>query len=292
MEKGRKAPGFHYFPWGGSLRNLLQLKTVESQVAGKHRMLAEERRQKVQKIIEEHGRVTIEEIVDKFKISAVTARADLDVLAERGNAVRSHGGAVRLLNAAVDYPLRFKESLHHAEKVRIGQAAAQLLRPHQTIVLDSGTTTAQIARHIRNARVLPLTVITNALNVAYELAEAEGISLIMIGGILRSASSSFVGPQAERMLQDLHADHLFLAVDGLHPDAGYSTPDILEAQLNAMMIRIANEVTVVADASKFGRRSLSIIGRIECAKRIITDDRVDPEVAGALRAKGVELMIV
>jgi DeoR family transcriptional regulator, aga operon transcriptional repressor len=121
----------------------------------------------------------------------------------------------------------------------------------------------EVARHIRNARVLPLTVITNALNVAYELAEADGISLIMIGGILRSASSSFVGPQAERMLQDLHADHLFLAVDGLHPEAGYSTPDILEAQLNAMMIRIANEVTVVADASKFWRRSLSVIGKIE-----------------------------
>ena len=94
------------------------------------------------------------------------------------------------------------------------------------------------------------------------------------------------------MLHDLHADHLFLAVDGLHLDAGYSTPDILESQLNAMMIRIANEVTVVADASKFGRRSLSIIGKIECAKRIITDDRVDPEIAAALRAKGVELVIV
>jgi DeoR family transcriptional regulator of aga operon len=199
---------------------------------------------------------------------------------------------VRLLSAVVDYPLRFKESLHHAEKVRIGAAAAQVLRPHQTIILDSGTTTAQIARQIKTARVLPLTVITNALNVAYELAETEGISLIMIGGILRSASSSFVGPQAERMLHDLHADHLFLAVDGLHPDAGYSTPDILEAQLNAMMIRISNEVTVVADASKFGRRSLSIIGKIECAKRIITDDRVDTEMANALRAKGVELVVV
>src|SRR5437773_2698089 len=163
-------------------------------------MLAEERRQQVQKIVEERGRVTIEEIVEKFNVSAVTARTDLDVLAERGSAMRSHGGAVRLLSAVVDYPLRFKESLHHAEKARIGVAAAQILRPHQTIILDSGTTTAQIARQIKTARVLPLTVITNALNVAYELAETEGISLIMIGGILRSASSSFVGPQAERML--------------------------------------------------------------------------------------------
>jgi DeoR family transcriptional regulator of aga operon len=255
-------------------------------------MLAEERRQKIREIIEEKGRITIEEIVSKLSVSAVTARSDLDVLAERGEAIRSHGGAVRQLNPGVDYPLRFKESIHHAEKVRIGHAALQLLRPHQTIILDSGTTTAQIARQIKTARIHRLTVITNALNVAYELAETEGVSLIMIGGILRRASSSFVGPQAERMLQDLHADYLFLGVDGLHPNVGYSTPDILEAQLNTIMIRISNEVTVVADASKFGRRSLSLIGKVECARRVITDDRVGKEDSDALRARGLELVIV
>jgi DeoR family transcriptional regulator, aga operon transcriptional repressor len=255
-------------------------------------MLAEERRQKIQEIIEEKGRITIEEIVSKFSVSAVTARSDLDVLAERGEVIRSHGGAVRQLNPGVDYPLRFKEGIHHAEKVRIGHAAVQLLRPHHTIILDSGTTTAQIARQIKTARIHPLTVITNALNVAYELAETEGVSLIMIGGILRRASSSFVGPQAERMLQDLHADYLFLGVDGLHLDVGYSTPDILEAQLNTIMIRISNEVTVVADASKFGRRSLSLIGKVECARRVITDDRVGKEDSDALRAKGLDLVIV
>jgi DeoR family transcriptional regulator of aga operon len=258
----------------------------------KRKMLAEERRREIQETIEEKGSMTIEEIVGRFAVSAVTARADLDVLAERGEAMRSRGGAVRRLNPAVDYPLRFKESIHHAEKVRIGHAAVQLLRPHHTVVLDSGTTTAQIARHLKSARIRPLTVITNALNVAYELAETDGVSLIMIGGILRRASNSFVGPQAERMLEDLHADHLFLAVDGLHPEAGYSTPDILEAQLNATMIRIANEVTVVADASKFGRRSLSLIGSISCARRVITDSRLGKEMADILREKGLELIIV
>ena len=152
-------------------------------------MLAEERRQKIQEIIEEKGKITVEDIAGKFNVSAVTARSDLDVLAERGEAMRSHGGAVRQLNPAVDYPLRFKETVHHAEKVRIGHAAARLIQPHQSIILDSGTTTVQIARQIKTARIHPLTVITNALNVAYELAETEGVSLIMIGGILRRASS-------------------------------------------------------------------------------------------------------
>jgi DeoR family transcriptional regulator of aga operon len=114
----------------------------------------------------------------------------------------------------------------------------------------------------------------------------------MIGGILRHASSSFVGPQAERMLQNLHADHLFLAVDGLHLDVGYTTPDILEAQLNNLMIRASNEVTVVADASKFGRISLAVIGNLECARRVITDNRVSKEVIEALRAKGLDPVIV
>jgi DeoR family transcriptional regulator of aga operon len=255
-------------------------------------LLAEERRQKVREIIEEKGRITVDDVVGKFNVSAVTARSDLDVLAKRGQVMRSHGGAVRQLNAVVDYPIRFKESVHHAEKVRIGQAAVQLIRPYDSIILDSGTTTVQIARQIKSARIHPLTVITHALNVAYELAETEGISLIVVGGILRPSSSSMVGPQAERMLQDLHADHLFLAVDGLHPDVGYCTPDILEAQLNALMIRISNEVTVVADASKFGRRSLSLIGAIDCARRIITDSSVSPQMAETLRAKGVEVVIV
>jgi len=255
-------------------------------------MLAEERRQKIQQIIEEKGKITVEDIAGRFSVSAVTARSDLDVLAKRGDVMRSHGGAVRQLNAVVDYPLRFKESIHHAEKVRIGHAAVQLIRPHHNIILDSGTTTVQIARQIKAARIHPLTIITNALNVAYELAETEGITLIVIGGILRPASSSMVGPQAERMLQDLHADHLFLGVDGLHPDVGYCTPDILEAQLNALMIRISNDVTVVADASKFGKRSLSVIATIECARRIITDARVSPEIADSVRAKGVEVAVV
>jgi len=257
-----------------------------------NRLLAEERRQKIREVLDRDGRVTIEDIVARFKVSAVTARTDLDTLSERGDALRSHGGAVRQLNPAVDYPLRFKEGIHHAEKARIGHAAAELIGPNQTIILDSGTTTAQIARRIKTAHIHPLTVITNALNIACELAEVEGVSLIVIGGLLRHASNSLVGPQAERMLADLHADHLFLAVDGLHPEEGFSTPDILEAQLNTVMIRVSSQVTVVADASKFGRRSLSLIGKLNCAQRIITDSRVSNDTAAAIRAKGLELVVV
>jgi DeoR family transcriptional regulator of aga operon len=256
------------------------------------RLLAEERRRKIVDLLNKHGRVTVEQLVSTMGVSAVTVRGDLDALSESGALVRSHGGAVRHLNPAEDYPLKFKQAIHHAEKARIGHAAAQLVHPSQTIILDSGTTTAQIARQLKLMKVRPLTVITNALNIAVELSDAHDVSLIMIGGLLRKVSNSFVGPQAERMLQDLHADHFFLGVDGLHPDAGFSTPDILEAQLNALMIRAANEVTAVADASKFYRRSLSIIANLDAVHRIITDDRIKPEMADTVRQKGVELLIV
>lgn len=256
------------------------------------RLLKEERHRKILDLLEREGRVTVDDLVKRFEVSSVTVRGDLDALSDSGMLVRSHGGAVRRLDASQDYPLRFKESIHHAEKARIGQAAVEMIRPNQTIILDSGTTTAQVVRQLKARKIRPLTVITNALNIAVELAEVQDVSLIMIGGLLRHVSNSFVGPQAERMLQDLHADHFFLAVDGLDPQLGLSTPDILEAQLNAVMIRVATQVTVVADASKFGRRSLSLIGGIESVQRVITDDRIPADIARAVREKGVELVVV
>ena len=256
------------------------------------RLLAEERRRKILELLEKDGRVTVNDLVERFDVSSVTMRADLDVLAENGALIRSHGGAVRRLDPVQDYSVAFKETIHHAEKVRIGHAAAALVKPNQTVILDSGTTTLQVARHIKQLKLKGLTAITNALNIANELADAPSLSLIMIGGILRQVSNSFVGPQAERMLAALHADHLFLAVDGFDLEIGPTTPDILEAQLNTVMISISNEVTVVADSSKIGRRSLSTIGNLAAIHRLITDDRVTPEIARSIEARGVELVVV
>lgn len=256
------------------------------------RLLAEERRRKILMLLETEGRVTVNDLVRRFDVSTVTMRADLDILAENGALVRSHGGAVRRLDPVQDRSVAFKETMHHAEKVRIGQAAAGLLKPNQTIILDSGTTTLQVARHIKQQKLKGLTVVTNALNIANELVDAPNVSLIMLGGLLRQVSNSFVGPQAERMLAALHADHLFLAVDGLDLEVGPTTPDILEAELNSLMIAVSTEVTIVADASKIGRRSLSTIGSLSAIHRLITDDRIAPEAAQAIRARGLELIVV
>lgn len=256
------------------------------------RLLAEERRRKILEIVDETGRVTIADVVKRLAVSAVTARSDLDALAEAGAIVRSHGGAVRRLEPTRDYPVDFKATLHRAEKQRIGEAAAALVQPNETIILDNGTTTAEVARALKQLKPYNVTVITNALNIAIELADAPGISLIMIGGILRQISRSFVGPHAEKILRELHADRLFLAVDGFDLENGPSTPDILEAQLNGLMIDVAKETTVVADSSKLRRRSVSRIGTVDRVKRLITDVRAPEDFVAALKARQVEVVTV
>lgn len=254
------------------------------------RLLAEQRRRKILDLIEQKGQITVRDVVEKFSISAVTGRADLDALSSEGMAVRSHGGAVRRVEASQEYPLRLKKTLHHAEKVRIGRAAAELIQNNETVILDSGTTTAEIARHLKTRRLQSVVVITHALNVASELMDATDISVIMIGGLLRPVSCSFVGPQAERMLNEFHADRLFLAVDGFDLEIGPSTPDVLEAQLNSLMMRISKEVNVVADFSKLGRRSVSRIGPPSGVHRLITDSRAPAEFCEALRKSKIEVI--
>jgi DeoR family transcriptional regulator of aga operon len=256
------------------------------------RLLSEQRRRKIVELLEQKGQVTVRDLVDRFRISAVTARSDLDALASNGSAVRSHGGAVRRIEPGHDYPLRLKHGLHRGEKIRIGQAAADLVHPHEVIILDSGTTTAEVARQLKARKVQPVTIITNGLNIASELTDAPGISVILIGGLLRPISCSFVGPQAETMLKEFHADRLFLAVDGFDLEIGASTPDVFEAQLNGLMMQISREVNIVADSSKLGRRSVSRIGPLEKVHRLITDTRAPADFAEALRKRGMEVLTV
>lgn len=255
------------------------------------RLLVEERRRKILELLEQQERATVAELAERYGVSSVTIRADLEALGRAGALVRSHGGALRRLDRLAELPISVKEGLHHAEKVRIGRRAAEMVRPDETLILDSGTTTVEVARRIRLLGIKPLTVITNALNVASELAALAQCRIIMLGGILRPTSLSLVGPQAEQTLKDLNADRLFLGVDGLDPAVGLTTPDVLEAQLNALMIRVSREVVVVADSSKFKERSLSLIARVESAHKVVTDGRADAETLAALRAAGVEVIV-
>lgn len=257
-----------------------------------NRLLAEERRREILGVLGQNGRVTVDEIVRRFGISAVTARGDLDALSESGALVRSHGGGIKPLAAAPEHPLKVREGMHHDEKVRIAQAAAQLIKPLQTIILCTGSTSDALASEVRRNSPENITIITYALNIAQRFAEMPNMSLVMLGGFLRHPSTAFVGPHAEQMMHSLHADHCFLSTVGLNVEVGLTTLDIMEAQLNRRMIESSSQVTVVADSSKFGHRSLSLIADFRVIQRVITDSGAPAEDVAALRSKGVEVVLV
>lgn len=256
------------------------------------RLLVEERRRLIVEQVERAGRATVEELAGRFKISPVTIRADLEALARNAAIVRSHGGALPAPAHAVDTPLSIKETRHHAQKRLIGQAAARLVEDGETIILDSGSTTIEIARALRQRKWSELTVITNGLHIALELGAIPAIRVMMLGGLLRASSQSLVGSGAEQMLAQLSADRLFLGVDGIDPEIGVTTPDPQEATLNALMIRVSREVVGVFDSSKFGQRSLSVIAPLSGLHKVISDTAAAPEYVEALESAGVRVTLV
>jgi DeoR family transcriptional regulator, aga operon transcriptional repressor len=267
----------------------------------------EQRRRVIRALVESSSQGNVAELARRFRVSEVTIRSDLAALADIGALVRVHGGAlppgdseelVRVHGGALppgdseELPITVKQTLYHAEKVRIATAAAALIQDGETVILDSGTTTAEIARQIRGLKLRSLNVITNALNIAVLLANAHHVNLIIPGGVLRRKSWSLAGPQAEQALRDLQADRLFLGVDSLDPEIGLMTPHVLEAKLNALMIRIARQTIAVSDSSKLLRRNLSVIAPVEQVHMLITDRAAASDAVAAIRARGVEVRLV
>ncbi len=253
-------------------------------------MLNEERRRAILEILNRDGRVLVLELARQFETSQVTIRKDLETLHAHGLIHRTHGGALPAGEGALEDPtLREKEKLHHKEKLRIAAAAAGMVQEGQVVILDSGTTTTEIARALRKLR--NLTIITNAVNIAAELSGTT-LEVILTGGTLRKNSFSLVGPIAEETLHRLHADLLFLGVDGFDVRHGLSTPNLLEAKVNRVMVEIAKRKVVVCDASKFGRRSLSLIAPPSTLDAVITDRRAPKADVRALRKAGIEVTLV
>jgi DeoR family transcriptional regulator of aga operon len=253
-------------------------------------LLNEERRRAILEIVNRESRVLVLDLAKRFETSQVTIRKDLEALHAHGLIHRTHGGALPAREGALEDPtLREKEKLHHQEKLRIAEAAAAMVQEGQVLILDSGTTTTEIARAMRNFR--NLTIVTNAVNIAAELS-GTAVEVILTGGTLRKNSFSLVGPIAEETLHRLHADVLFLGVDGFDVQYGLSTPNLLEAKVNRVMVEIAKRKVAVCDSSKFGRRSLSLIAPPAALDAVITDRSVPKSDLRALKKAGIEVTLV
>ena len=253
-------------------------------------LLNEERRRSILELLQRDGRVLVKDLARHFRISQITIRKDLEVLDSQGVVHRTHGGALPVqARALLDPTLREKEKLHRKEKLRIAEAAVRFVEEGQSVLLDSGTTTTAIARALKG--MSRLTVITNAINIAAELAGTH-IEVILTGGMLRKNSFSLVGPLAEQTLRQLSADILFLGVDGFDTHAGLFTPNLLEAQVNRAMVEIARRTVAVCDSSKFGRRSLCSIMPATSVHEVVTDKLIPKSDLRALKELGVKVTLV
>jgi DeoR family transcriptional regulator of aga operon len=253
-------------------------------------LLIDERRQHILSLIQNHGRVVVGELSRDLGISQITIRKDLEYLHTKGLIQRTHGGALRIQSSALfDPSVNEKQKQHAQEKQRIAAAAVKMVEEGQCVMLDSGTTTAAIAHELR--RFSQLTVITNAMNIAADLTSTD-LEVILIGGSLRKNSFSLVGPLAEDVLEEMHADILFLGVDGFDPEVGLTTPNFLESRVNRAMVKAARRVVAVCDSTKFKRRSLSRIVPPSAVHSVITDRDLPIETAEALRAQNIEVILV
>lgn len=254
-------------------------------------MYAEERHREILERVRREGKVSVEELTEALGVSAPTVRADLGALEMRRLLRRTHGGAIALETTLYEPPYAERERARQAEKARIAAAAAARVRDHETVILDAGTTTYEIA--VRLKERIGLTVVTNSLEAAWELMDAPrgSVETIVVGGNVHAGRRATLGPLAAEFLTRLHVDRAFLGVNGIHPDAGWTVVDFDAAQVKRAMLSRAREVVVVADGSKLGTAAFASIGPLALAHVLVTDTAPDSSLTEALAAAEVEVVI-
>lgn len=245
-----------------------------------------ERHDFILKRLHSHGHVEVSDLSEDLEVSEVTIRKDLRTLEERGLLNRTYGGAT----TRSPFVAEGQAGTASPEKRRIAEAAAALVDPGQAVLLGAGSTIDEVACQLPEG--LGLTVVTSALPVALRLARQPGTEVLALGGLVRSGTTSVVGPYAEAMLRGHACDLLFMGVDGFDPDYGLTAAGELEASLNQAMMAVARETIVVTESTKFGRRGFRRVCDVEAVDRVVTDARADAETVEALRARGVQVHVV
>lgn len=240
--------------------------------------------------LNESGSVGVAELAGQLGVSEASVRRDLHRLEQQSLLTRTHGGAVAS-GVLYELPMRYRGGQHHEAKRAIAAAAVAMITDQtHSIGLNGGTTTTEVAR------ALParpgLRVVTNALNIASELAVRSTVELVVCGGSARPESYELVGPLAEQTLAHLNLDLAFIGVDGITPAAGLTTHHEVEAQTNRALARAAARVVVVADSSKLSQRGFARIGDVSMASELITDTDAPAEAVAALRSAGVAVHLV
>jgi len=233
--------------------------------------------------------VAVVELASIFNVSEMTIRRDLASLEGLGLIHRTHGGAVSARGRSYEPPFLARSSAYNDEKVRIGKAAAALVKTGDSIALDSGTTALEVARELVTAR--DITVLTPSFQVAQVLADRAGIRLILTGGILRPGELSMIGDLATHAFEELFVDKLFLGAAAVDIQIGLTEFNYEDALVKRAMAASAKEVILLVDSSKFGQVAFSRIAPLRCVNRIVTDSKVSDEIRSAYERVGVEVIV-
>ncbi len=239
--------------------------------------------------ISTNGSVGVGDLAETLGVSAATVRRDLQLLEEQRLLARTHGGAVAH-GVLYELPLRYRSARRQEDKARIAKAAAQRVADGSAIGMTGGTTTPEVARALSDRR--QLTVVTNSLNIASELAVRPNLKLVVTGGVARAESYELVGPLAEAALASFNLDVVLVGVDGISVAAGLTTHHDVEAHTNRALIARARRVVVVTDSSKIGQVAFARICDLESVDEVISDTGADDEEVGRLREAGVEVTLV
>lgn len=260
---------------------------------GQDNLPAEVRLQLTHQLLEQKGFVRVRELSERFGVSTVTARNDLQVLEERRLAHRVHGGAMPLAGPRGERPFEEVATQQAGQKAAIARTAASLVSSGESILVDVGTTTAALAHElVLRTDLVDLTVITNGIKIALDLEAAyPRFSIVVTGGTLRPKQHSLVDPLAAVMLQQLNVDTLFLGCNGLDAEAGVTNINLPEAAIKRTMIAAANRCVVLADSSKLGVRALAQVCALSDIDVVVTDDRADDAHLAAIRSQGVDVII-
>jgi len=261
-------------------------------------MFAEERQVMIAELVADRSRVTVNELAERFSITPETVRRDLATLESARQLRRVHGGAVAMNKLSMSEPsLTERQNQRQAEKTRISAAALALIPASRTgsIVLDAGTTTERLAERLVDWKPASpgeqLLVITNAIPIAYKLSGNPEIQLHILGGRVRGLTSAVVGATTTEQLEVLRPDIAFIGANGVDAGFGFSTPDSLEAAVKTAIVRSARRVVALVDSSKLGVETLVQFAGLGEIDTLITDAPPSPELAAALFAADVEVVI-
>lgn len=254
-------------------------------------MLPVQRRSLILGRVQDAGGVRVTDLVDELGVSDMTVRRDLDAMAREGLIRKVYGGAVPPLGPSTDEPgFEVKLTRQEREKEAIARAAAGLVQPNTAVGLSAGTTTCAVARHLLD--VPGLTVVTNCLRVAtafYQSPRADQ-TIVLTGGV-RTPSDALVGPMAVRAMRDLHLDVLLLGVHGMQERAGFTTPNLMEAEANRALIQAARKLIVVADHTKWGVLGISTIASLDQCDALVTNSEIAPDARQVLSEHVGELLL-